>query len=249
MKPLAYLFTLLLALPAAAIEQFDYRVLERKPQSRTNFVQGLEIHDGKLYLSSGLYGQSRLAVYDFDSGELLKQLKLPAQLFAEGLTLHGKRLYQLTWRSGMVLVYNSENLDFEHWFRIPGEGWGLTHNGQHLIYSDGSDKLHFIDPEKEQIIASLSVVEAGQPVSRLNELEWIEGRIWANIWQQDRIVIINPDTGEVEASINLVGLLPALERRRDTDVLNGIARDPADGSIWLTGKRWPWLYQIELLPR
>ena len=131
---------------------------------------------------------------------------------------------------------------------IPGQGWGLTQHGEELIYSDGSDQLYFVSPYQHRINRAIRVTENGRPVTYLNELEWIEGRIWANVYQSNRIVIINPDNGEVEGSVDLKGLLPAPERRPGTDVLNGIARNPADGSIWVTGKNWPWLYQIELVP-
>ncbi len=134
------------------------------------------------------------------------------------------------------------------WFRIAGEGWGITNNGKTLIYSDGSDKLHFLSPETLQVSHSISVTENGKKVDRLNELEWIDEKIWANIWTSNRIVIIDPSSGVISASIDLQGLLPDNERRPDTDVLNGIALDPADGTIWVTGKHWPWLYQIEPVP-
>ena len=245
------LWLALLLLPglALATEQFTYKVLERKPQSRENFVQGLEIHDGQLYVSSGLYGRSHISRYDFATGALKKQQRLHPAIFAEGLTIFGDMLYQLTWRERLVIVYRRDKLEFDHTFQIPGQGWGLTHDGQRLIYSDGSHYLYFIDPETEQIVDSISVEEKGLPVTRLNELEYVDGKVWANIFQQDRIVIIDPGTGKVEGSIDMSGLLPAIDRLPDTDVLNGIARNPEDGAIWVTGKRWPWLYRIEVLPR
>ena len=214
-----------------------------------NYVQGLEIHDGKLYVSSGLYGRSHISRYDFATGALKKQQRLHPAIFAEGLTIFGDMLYQLTWRERLVIVYRRDKLEFDHTFQIPGQGWGLTHDGQRLIYSDGSHYLYFIDPETEQIVDSISVEEKGLPVTRLNELEYVDGKVWANIFQQDRIVIIDPGTGKVEGSIDMSGLLPAIDRLPDTDVLNGIARNPEDGAIWVTGKRWPWLYRIEVLPR
>jgi glutamine cyclotransferase len=244
------LILLLASLPlsAMALEQYGYRVIDKKPQSRKHWVQGLEILDGYLYVSSGQYGQSRLLRYRFEDGELESSRRLDPRLFAEGLTVFGDRVYQLTWREQVVLVYSKDVLQRLELFPVPGEGWGLTHNGEELIYSDGSDQLHFLSPDSKRITRSLAVTENGKPVPRLNELEWIQGSIWANVWQSDRIVIIDPNSGEVTGSINLQGLLPASERRQGTDVLNGIARDPADGSIWVTGKRWPWLYRIELVP-
>lgn len=246
------LLSLCTCLPAgglAAVEEFGYRVTDRKPQDRQNFVQGLEIVDGYLYVSSGNYGRSRLLRYRFDAGTFDAGRALHPRLFAEGLTVFGDRVYQLTWRARMALVYSRDELEGIEWFPIPGEGWGLTNNGEELIYSDGSHRLHFLSPGTRRISRSIAVKQDGAPVPRLNELEWVDGRIWANIWRTDRIVIIDPASGEVTAGIDLSGLLPEAERRPDTDVLNGIARDPADGSIWVTGKRWPWLYQIELVPR
>lgn len=249
---LALLLCLCTCLPpgaSAAVEEFGYRVTDRKPQDRQNFVQGLEIVDGYLYVSSGNYGRSRLLRYLFDEGTLDTGRRVHPRLFAEGLTVFGDRVYQLTWRARLALVYSRDELEGIDWFPIPGEGWGLTNNGEELIYSDGSHRLHFLSPTTRRISRSIEVRQDGVPVPRLNELEWVDGRIWANIWRTDRIVIIDPASGEVTAGIDLSGLLPEAERRPDTDVLNGIARDPADGSIWVTGKRWPWLYQIELVPR
>ena len=234
---------------AQAVEQFGYRVIEQLPHSRENFVQGLQIIDGQLYVSSGNYGVSHLTQYRFPEGRLVVSRKLHPRIFAEGVTVLGDRVYQLTWRNRMMLVYQREHLQPDHTFPIPGEGWGMTSDGQSLIYSDGSDQLHFISPASERIERSIRVRENGRPLQRLNELEWIDGKVWANIWQTDRIVIIDPATGEVSASIDLSDLLPDSERRQGTDVLNGIARNPADGAIWVTGKRWPWLYRIEVVPK
>ena len=237
-----------LPLTVHAVQQYGFRVIAQKPQPRENFVQGLEIRDGFLYVSTGIYGSSRLLRYRFADGELDGARKVDPRIFAEGLTVLGDKVYQLTWRNRMMLVYDRKDLRPDHWLPIAGEGWGLTNNGVELIYSDGSTKLYFISPDTGKVLRVITVTEDGKPVSQLNELEWVDGKIWANIWRSDRIVIIDPDTGQVAASLALHGLLPDSERRSGTDVLNGIARDPADGSIWVTGKRWPWLYQIELVP-
>ena len=235
----------LLAVPASALEQFRFRVLEQKPQSRDTWMQGLEIVDGKLYVSSGGYGVSTLQRFDFASGALEIERKLDPRLWAEGVTVFGDRVYQLTWRARLLLIYNKDDLTGVARMRIPGEGWGITNDGDQLIYSDGSHQLYFLDPVKSRITRTIKVSANDKPVTRLNELEWINGRIWANVWQTNHIVIINPADGKVEASVNLQGLLPIMERRRDTDVLNGIAHNPADGAIWVTGKKWPFLYKIE----
>ena len=159
----------------------------------------------------------------------------------------GDKLYLLTYKARTLFVYSRDEMQpIERW-RIHGEGWGMTTDGDQLIYSDGSHRLYFISPAGRRIVRTLNVTEDGKALSRLNELEWIDGRIWANIWMTDRIVIINPASGEVEDSLDLQGLLPVPERRPDTLPLNGIAYNPADGGIWITGKHWPWLYRIELV--
>ncbi|MFU8763344.1 MAG: glutaminyl-peptide cyclotransferase [Haliea sp.] len=242
------LLLLLLVSPASALEQFSYRVLEQKPLPRGLFVQGLQIVDDRLYVSTGLYGQSRLLRYRFADGELLDERRLHPRLFGEGLTVLDDRVFQLTWRARRMLVYSQQDLMPAAVFTLPGEGWGLTDNGSELVYTDGSHYLHFLDPDSGQHLRSVAVTEDNQPVVRLNELEWIDGKVWANVWQTDRIVVIDPSSGAVTASVDLSGLLPAAERRPDTDVLNGIARNPADGGLWVTGKNWPWLYRIELVP-
>lgn len=238
----------LLAWPVQGYQEYTVKVTDQKPQSRSHFVQGLEIVDNKLYVSVGNFGESKLLRYRFDDGQLDATAELDQSVFAEGLTVLGDSIYQLTWQNKAMLVYRKSDLQYQHWLPIRGEGWGLTNNGSALIYSDGSAQLHFIEADTARVLNSITVTERGRPLTLLNELEWIDGAIWANIWHSDRIVIIDPATGEVTASIDLRGLLPAADYRAGTDVLNGIARNPDDGSIWVTGKRWPWLYQIELVP-
>jgi glutamine cyclotransferase len=244
------LAVLLLASPAAYadVEQFNARVLERKAQSRDHFVQGLEIHNGQLYVGTGTYGGSGLFRYDFGSGALLDARPLDRRIFGEGVTVLGDRVYQLTWRNRAMLVYDRQTLEPLGRYPLPGEGWGLTNDGEHLWYSDGSDRLHRLDPDDGRRLHTLRVTERGRPLRALNELEWIDGRIWANVWRSERVVIIDPISGEVTGSVDLRGLLRDADRRRDTDVLNGIALDPATGGIWVTGKRWPWLFRIEPIP-
>ncbi|MFT7263507.1 MAG: glutamine cyclotransferase [Halioglobus sp.] len=237
----------LAACTRADVAQYAYKVTGKIPQPRENFVQGLQILDGHLYVSTGNYGESKLLRYRLSDGKLLAGRNVDKRLFAEGLTVLGDRIFQLTWRSHLVLIYNKEDLKGLEYFRIPGEGWGLTNNGSDLIYSDGSHRLHYLSPKTKSITRTISVTESGNPVTMLNELEWINGERWANIWQQNRIIMINPDTGNVTGSVNLQGLLPGEEKLPGTDVLNGIAFNPQDNTVWVTGKRWPWLYQIELI--
>lgn len=236
---------LLLAARAPAVEVLDYRVLEQRAHPRENFVQGLEIIDGKLLVGTGNYGRSRLRRYDFESMTLLDEQALHPRLFGEGITQLGNRIYQLTWRSRLGVVYRADDLRPLGRFSLRGEGWGLTNNGEQLIYSDGSDTLRFLDPQTLDVTRTLAVTRDGRPQRRLNELEWVEGRIWANVWQTDVIVIIDPASGRVESLVRLSGLLPDSARRPDTDVLNGIAYDRDSAALWVTGKHWPFLYRIE----
>ena len=250
MRQLRIILFLIAYLPMTAwsLQHYTVRVIDQKPQPRENFVQGLEILDGYLYVSTGNYGASHLLRYRFDDGTLDESRKLDVRIFAEGLTVLGDNIYQLSWQNKVMLVYRKSDLTLVRTLPLKGEGWGLTHNRTELIYGDGSDSLYFMSPDTARITRTIAVTQQGRPVKRLNELEWVDGAIWANVWQSNRIVVINPANGEVTASIDLQGLLPPQEYRRGTDVLNGIAQDPADGSIWVTGKRWPWLYQIELVP-
>lgn len=235
--------------PVSEITQYGYKVTGKIPQPRENFVQGLQIVDDHLYVSTGNYGESKLLQYRLSDGKLIAGRDVDRRLFAEGLTVLEDRIYQLTWKSRLVLIYDRAKLQGLEYFRISGEGWGLTNNGSELIYSDGSYRLHYLSPTSKTISRSVSVTEAGRAVRMLNELEWVDGEIWANIWQQDRIIRIDPETGKVTGNINLAGLLPSAERIPGTDVLNGIAVNPRDNTIWVTGKRWPWIYQIELVPQ
>ncbi|MEP5765431.1 MAG: glutaminyl-peptide cyclotransferase [Halieaceae bacterium] len=231
---------------ADPVEQFTYRLIGKIPQSRQDFVQGLEIRDGKLYKSTGQYGKSRLQVFDLASGKLMQVRRLPRKLFGEGITVLGEQVIQLSWRSGRAMVYQREDLSLQTEFSIPGEGWGLTNDGKRLIYSDGSALLHFVSPGDWRQIDSLQVQYEGSPVPYLNELEWTEDFLLANVWGKDLIYMIDLGSGAVIGELDLAGLLPRSERRADTGVLNGIARDPDTGKLWVTGKNWPWIYQIEL---
>ncbi|MDC0361430.1 glutaminyl-peptide cyclotransferase [Halioglobus sp.] len=245
------LILIILFTPASAwpVERYSATVTERKPQSRELFVQGLEILDDHLYVSTGTYGKSRLLRYHFEDGSLDVGRNLAGDLFGEGLTVLGNKIYQLTWREGKMLVYRKSDLALLESKPLPGEGWGLTNNGAQLIYSDGSATLRFLEPDTAKVERSIQVTLQGRPIRFLNELEWIDGSIWANVWRSNEIIIIEPDSGAVTGIIDLHGLLPAGERRAGTDVLNGIAHNPDDGGIWVTGKRWPWLYRINLEPR
>jgi len=236
------------AQPLAPIGRFAYEVVDRVPQPRENFVQGLQIDGDRLYVSTGLYGESRLLLYDFPSMELLAEQALPDELFGEGVTRHDDRLYQLTWRAGRIRLYDANTLAYERSAAIATQGWGITSDGDSLIYSDGSDTLYFLDPASLEVRRRLSVRLGDRPLPRLNELEYIEGEIWANVWQANQLVRIDPASGAVKAIVDLRGLLDPGDRRDDTDVLNGIAWDADRRALWVTGKRWPWIYRLRLIP-
>lgn len=231
---------------AVNVEQYGYSVISRLRFDRNNFTQGLEIHDGRLYVSSGLYGQSVIRVYAFPSLELIQSVPVDRRIFAEGLTIIGNRLLLLSWRERVMLVYELPDLSLIGQSPLPGQGWGATHEGSTLWFSDGSDRLYSANIATGGELAELSVTLDGKPLRNLNELEWVNGEIWANVWQSDLIARIDPETGTITGMIDLTGLLAEEDRLRDTDVLNGIAVDPMTGAIWVTGKRWPWLYEIAL---
>jgi len=230
----------------AELARYGYEVLERVPQPRENFVQGLQIVDDSLYMGTGQYGQSHLKEYQFPSMTLRREVALPNELFGEGVTRLNERIYQLTWRAGRLLEYDAGTFELLNTHSISTQGWGITHNSTELIYSDGSHKLYFLDPETMSLQRTLKVTLGSKPLPRLNELEWIDGEIWANVWQANQLVRIDPKTGDVVAIVDLRGLLDPTDRETDTDVLNGIAWDAKDSALWVTGKRWPWLYKLQL---
>ena len=237
------------AASTGTVTHYDYQVVSKLRFDRENFTQGLEIHQGRLYVSSGLYGRSMVRVYDFPSLELIQSIPVDPRIFAEGLTIIDDRLVLLSWRERVMLVYQLPDMTLIGQSALPGQGWGATHTGSVMWFSDGSDRLFSTDLTGGGTLASVSVTLNGQPLRNLNELEWVDGEIWANVWQTDQIARIDPASGKVVGLIDLTGLLLEEDRLRDTDVLNGIAIDPQSGDIWVTGKRWPWLYQIELAPR
>ena len=233
-------------LPQTAVPTYGYEVVSRLRFDRANFTQGLEIFDGRLYVSSGLYGESMIRVYDFPGMDEIKAVPVDSRIFAEGLTVIDNRLVVLSWRERVMLVYSLPDLSLLGQSTLPGQGWGATHSGSTLWFSDGSHYLYSANMNRDGKLTQLPVTLKGTPLRNLNELEWVNEEIWANVWQTDEIARIDSSTGEVVGLINLAGLLPEEDRLRDTDVLNGIAIDPVTGSIWVTGKRWPWLFEITL---
>lgn len=226
---------------------YRYRVLKTYPHDPEAFTQGLLFHDGELYEGTGLWGRSSLRRVTLATGEVQQQHNLEDRYFGEGLALWGDRLIQLTWRSGRGFVYDRATFQLLQTFQYPTEGWGLTQDGDALILSDGSDLLYFLDPETFQLRRYLTVKDGDRPINRLNELEYINGEVWANIWLDTRIARIDPATGQVLAWIDLAGLDPTAQQNPDA-VLNGIAYDAQGDRLFVTGKLWPRLYEIEILP-
>jgi glutamine cyclotransferase len=232
--------------PAMRAPVFGYEVERIYPHDRNAFTQGLIWLDGVFYESTGINGASSVRKVQLETGRVLQRQDLDNRYFGEGLTAWGSQLVQLTYRSGVGFVYDRASLRQRQTFRYAGEGWGLTHDGQRLIMSDGTAVLRFLDPLTFRQVYELPVQDAGMPVSNLNELEFIKGEIWANVWGTDRIARIDPQTGRVTAWVDLTGLLPAADRTGVVDVLNGIAWDAQRDRIFVTGKRWPKLFQIRV---
>jgi glutamine cyclotransferase len=226
---------------------YDYTVVEKRAIDRNHFTQGLLIWNRQLWVSSGLYGESFLARYDWPEMTGHKRSSLPRRWFAEGVTELDGQLYMLTWRSGKLLVIDPKSLAITRTMPLQGEGWGITSDGDQLWISNGTSQLVARKGTKE--IRRINVTLDGKRVSRLNELEWVDGEIWANLWLTDQIARIDPTSGNIIGIIDLQGLLPNRDRRRNTDVLNGIAVDPETGGVWVSGKRWPYLFRIELVEK
>ena len=230
---------------SAKVERYKIEVVKAYPHDTGSYTQGLFWHDGSLYESTGLNGKSTFRKVDLQSGQALTKLPFNKKYFVEGSVILGDKLYILTWTNKVVFIYDADTLEYRSTYSYPREGWGLTTDGKSLIASDGSSRIYFLTPELK-FERSINVTLNGRAVRYLNELEWIDGRIWANVYTTDTIVIINPDTGIVEATVDCEGLLPERLRTYDTDVLNGIAVD-SEGRIFLTGKNWPELYEVKLV--
>jgi glutamine cyclotransferase len=232
---------------SAAAPTSTFQVLQRFPHDTGAFTEGLVYADGALYESTGLNGASSLRKVDLQTGAVLAKVPIADQYFAEGLTLFDGKLYQLTWQSQVGFVYDPGCFCQTGQFTYTGEGWGLTHDAQELIMSDGTPVIRFLDPDTFTVTNTITVHDGDQFVANINELEYINGEIWANIWQTDYIARIDPTSGALLGWIDLAGLLPAADRTPETDVLNGIAYDPATNRLFVTGKRWPALFQIAVV--
>jgi glutaminyl-peptide cyclotransferase len=227
-------------------EKLEYRVVSTQPHDPAAYTQGFQWSAGRIFESTGLYGQSSLREIDPATGRVVRRRPLAKEVFGEGLTLHNGELWVLTWKEQTAYVFEPETFKFLRTYRYEGEGWGLTSNGQQLIMSDGSSTLKFINPTDFSVTRTLQVMDGKQPVDQLNELEWIDGQIYANIYTTHRIARISPETGRVTGWLDLSGLRNLLPRPNRAEVLNGVAHDPDTGHLWVTGKNWPLMFEIEL---
>lgn len=240
------------AAPEAAAQRIGpqrlrVQVVATYPHDPGAFTQGLVLAGGRLFESTGLEGRSSLREVDLVTGKVLRKLDVPAPIFAEGLALVGTRLFQLTWKHGQAFTYDRDTFAKGATFDYSGEGWGLCYDGQDLVMSDGSARLTFRGPTTFRTTREVTARLRGQPVDQLNELECVAGQVYANIWMTDRLVRIDPKSGEVTAEIDASNLLPAAERF-GTDVLNGIAHDAKDDTFLITGKLWPRMFRVRFVP-
>ncbi len=229
----------------AKVRQYKAQVVAEYPHDRTSYTQGLFFYDGQMYESTGLNGKSTFRKVDIRTGKALYRLNFDRRYFLEGSVEKDGNIYMLTWQNNVAFVYDAKTLKYKKSYSYPREGWGLATDGKSLIASDGSANLYFLDDDF-RTARKLTVRLNGRPVNDLNELEYIDGKIWANVYLTDLIVIVNPADGNVEATVDCSGLLPSRLRYDDTDVLNGIAYNPQNGKIYLTGKNWCRLYEIKL---
>lgn len=228
-------------------KSYKLEIVAEYPHDVTSYTQGLFFHDGVMYESTGQYGSSTLRQVDLATGKVIKRQNFTKKYFVEGSVVLGDNLYVLTWMEKVAFIYDAETLEYKSAKSYPREGWGLTTDGKSLIASDGTSFLYFLDESMNQK-NRVQVKVGARAVQWLNELEYIDGKVWANVYTSDEIAIIDPVSGQVEGIVDCRGLLPAELRTADTDVLNGIAYNPQDGKIYLTGKNWPKLYEIKLVP-
>jgi glutamine cyclotransferase len=227
---------------------YTYEIVHTYPHDRGAFTEGLVFLNGDLYESTGLNDQSTLREVDLATGDVLREVPLSSEYFGEGLTILGHKAYQLTWQNHLGFVYDLPTFHLINTFDYTGEGWGLTTDGHSLIMSDGTSQIRFLDPGTFAVQRTINVTLRGQPVTQINELEYIKGEIYANVWQTDNVLRIDPQTGNVLGVVDFSGLLSPADRAPDTDVLNGIAYDPATDRLFVTGKKWPKLFEVRLKP-
>ncbi len=228
--------------------RYTYRIVNAYPHDPNAFTQGLAFEEGLLYEGTGLAGKSTLRKVDLETGHILRMHKLPSQIFGEGVTIYRSKLIQLSLRSHVGFIYDKESFALLGEFNYSTEGWGITYDGRRLIMSDGSAILRFLDPETLVEIGKIEVYDRNKPVTRLNELEYVRGEIYANVWRTDHIARISPQTGQVLGWIDLKGLMRGEKQNGQAGVLNGIAYDPKHDRLFVTGKLWPKVFEVELIP-
>jgi glutaminyl-peptide cyclotransferase len=231
------------------IRDYTYKVVHEYPHDKDAFTQGLLYLNGFLYEGTGQPGHSSIRKVKLETGEVVQKRDVPAPYFGEGIAVWQDRLFELTWTAEKGYIYDLNTFEPKGEFPYPGEGWGLTSDEHRLIMSDGTSRLRFIDPTNMQETGRITVMGDADSVSRLNELEWIKGEIWANIWHEDRIARVDPATGKVKGWIDMRGLLPGTQHPDPEAVLNGIAYDAKDDRIFVTGKLWPKLFEIQVVKK
>lgn len=229
--------------------EYTYKVINEYPHDANAFTQGFVYENGYFYEGTGINGQSSLRKVEIATGNVLQQENVPNQYFGEGIVIWEENIYQLTWQSNIGFIYKKDSFAQISKFNYSTEGWGITHDGEFLIMSDGTSTIYFRDPDTFKEIRSITVTDHSGQVDKLNELEYVNGRIYANIWLTNYIVKINPITGEVTGRINLADLLDIKDKTEQTDVLNGIAYDEENDRLFVTGKRWPKVFEIELITK
>jgi glutamine cyclotransferase len=246
LRRITLIFVLCTAALPLAFAADTYKIIHTYPHDPDAFTQGLIFIDGQLYESTGLNGHSTLRMDDLETGKVLQHIDVPAQYFAEGLTNWHSNLVQLTWKAHTAFVYDRFSFRLLKTLHYDGEGWGLTQDGKNLILSDGSATLRFLNPETFQVVRRINVTDQGQPVKELNELEYIHGQIYANVWYSNKIARISPQTGKVLGWIDLSDLVSSLGLQNQDAVLNGIAYDAQHDRLFITGKLWPKLFEIKV---
>ena len=238
----------LLSCSEAKVREYKLEIVAEYPHDTDSYTQGLFFHDGQMYESTGVHGKSTFRKVDLETGNALERMNFDKKYFVEGSVMFKDNLYILTWETRVAFIYDAETLKYKSTWKYPREGWGITTDGRQLIASDGSANLFFMNDQFALDRKQLVTLE-GRPVRWLNELEYIDGKVWANVYTTDEIVIINPKNGYVEGVVDCRGLLPNSLKTVETDVLNGIAYDSQTKKLYLTGKNWPKLYEVKLIEK
>jgi len=231
------------------IPSISYTLVKAWPHDRGAFTEGLVFWDGMLIESTGLNGHSTLRKIDLETGLVRQEVQLPEQFFGEGIAVLDGKIFQLTWQSHLGFIYDFKSLKLEGEFPFAGEGWGLTTDGRSLIMTDGTNRIRYLDPATFQVSRTIEVLAHGRPVEKLNELEYVKGELYANVWQTEFVLRIDPATGRIIDVIDFVGILPPVDRSRDTDVMNGVAYDAPGDRLFVTGKYWPKLFEVKVKSR